>query len=100
MLLVLDLPQYQRLKLADEVRIRLISQLINGISRFLQKLFRYFNGTVISTSFVPSFHIFPVIFLYLNEMLLLLSIIIIIIIITTIIIIITFRKISNIVIIV
>ena len=39
----------------DQVRIKLISQLINGISRVLQKLLRYFNGTIISTSFVPSF---------------------------------------------
>ena len=31
---------------------RFISQLINGISRFLQKLLKYFNGTAISTFFV------------------------------------------------
>ena len=30
----------------------LISQLINGTSRVLQILFKYFNGTAISTSFV------------------------------------------------
>ena len=29
----------------------LTSQLINGISRVLQKLLRYFNGTIISTAF-------------------------------------------------
>ena len=34
---------------------RLVSQLINGISRVAQKLFRHFNGTVISTFFVPLF---------------------------------------------
>ena len=34
-----------------QVRIRLISQLIGGISRVLQKLLRYFDGTIISTSF-------------------------------------------------
>ena len=43
---------------------RLISQLINGISRVLQKLLKYFNGTIISTSFVlPSVGVFPVIFI-------------------------------------
>ena len=31
---------------------RLISQLIKGISRVLQKLLKYFNGTAILTSFV------------------------------------------------
>ena len=41
---------------ADQVRMSLISQLINGVSRALQKLLRYFNGTLISTCFVP----FPV----------------------------------------
>ena len=34
----------------------LISQLINGISRILQKLLKYFNGTAISTySVLPTF---------------------------------------------
>ena len=41
---------------------RLSSQLINGISRVLQNLLKYFNGIVISTSFVlPAAGIFPVI---------------------------------------
>ena len=31
---------------------RLISQLINNISRVLQKLFKYFNGTAVSTFFI------------------------------------------------
>ena len=53
---------------ADQVKIRLISQLVKGISRVLQKLPKYFNGTIISTSFVPSFSVWPVIFsLKLNE---------------------------------
>ena len=40
----------------------------------LQKLLRYFNGTIISTFFVPPFLVFPVIFcLNLNELLLLSS---------------------------
>ena len=42
---------------------RLISQLINGISRVLQKLLKYFSGTIILTSFVP---LFPVLFFCLN----------------------------------
>ena len=33
---------------------KLISQLINDIPRVLQKLFKYFNGTIISTFLVPS----------------------------------------------
>ena len=33
--------------LLDQVRIRLISQLVNGISRVLQKLLKYFHGTVL-----------------------------------------------------
>ena len=41
---------------------RLISQLIKGISRVLQKLLKYFNGTTILTSFVlPVAGVFPVI---------------------------------------
>ena len=43
---------------------RLDSQLINGISRVLQNLLKYFNGTIISTSFVlPLAGVFPVIFI-------------------------------------
>ena len=36
----------------DHVKMRLISQLSNSISRILQKSLKYFNGTIISTSFV------------------------------------------------
>ena len=36
---------------SDHVKIRLIWQLINGISRVLQKLLKYFNGTGISIFF-------------------------------------------------
>ena len=58
-------------KLADKVRMKLISQLINGILRVLQKLFKYFNGTITLNFFVPSFPFEPVIFcLNLNESLL------------------------------
>ena len=53
----LDITQF-----AGQVRMRLISQLINGISRVLQKLLKYFNGTIISTFFVSSFPVEPVIF--------------------------------------
>ena len=43
---------------------KLISQLINGISRVLQKFLVYFNGIAISTSFaLPSTGVFPVIFI-------------------------------------
>ena len=47
---------------SDQVKSRLISQLINGISRVLQKLLNSFNGTTFSTFFVlPSAGVFPVI---------------------------------------
>ena len=48
---------------------RLISQLINNISRVLQKLLKYLNGTNILTSFIfPAVGAFPVILtLYLNN---------------------------------
>ena len=47
----------------EQVKIRLTSQLINGISRVLQKLLKYYNGTIIPISFVfPSAGVFPVIF--------------------------------------
>ena len=42
----------------------LTSQFINGTSRVLQKLLKYLNGTIISTSFVlPLSGVFPVIFI-------------------------------------
>ena len=48
----------------DHVKMRLTSQLINGFSRVLQKLLRYFNGTIISTSFsLPIAGLFSVIFI-------------------------------------
>ena len=47
----------------DHVNIRLTSQLINGISRVFQKLLKYFDGTIVSTSFVlSSSGVFPLIF--------------------------------------
>ena len=43
---------------------RSTSQLFYGISRVLQKLLKYFNGTIISTPFaLPSLGVFPVIFI-------------------------------------
>ena len=48
----------------DHVKMRLISQLINGMSRVIKKLLNYFNGTVISTTFVLSLAgVSPVIFI-------------------------------------
>ena len=48
----------------DHVKMKLTSQLINGISRVLQKLLKYFNGTIISTSFeLPTAEAFSVIFI-------------------------------------
>ena len=61
-MLPLDLPQDKQLKNNLQVRIRLISQLIKGILRVLEKLLRYFNVTIILTPFVPSFPDCPVIF--------------------------------------
>ena len=54
---------------ADQVKIKLNSQLVNGIARILQKLLKYFNRTIISTFFItPSLSVWPVIFvLKLNE---------------------------------
>ena len=53
---------------ADQVRIRLFSQIIKSISRVLQIFLKYFNGTIISTPFDPSSPVWPVIFsLELNE---------------------------------
>ena len=54
---------------ADQSKISSIPQLIKGISRVLQKLLKYFNGTIISTPFIsPSLFVWPVIFaLKLNE---------------------------------
>ena len=43
---------------------KLTSQLVNGISRVLQNLLKYFNGLAISTCFVlPAAGVFPVIFI-------------------------------------
>ena len=48
----------------DHFKITLISQVIKVISRVLQKLLKYFDGTAIVTSFVlPSAGILPVIFI-------------------------------------
>ena len=53
-----------RTQVDDHVKIRLTSQLIKGISRALQKLLKYFSGTIISTSFsLLLLGVFPVIFI-------------------------------------
>ena len=47
----------------DQVKVKLTLQLISGISSVLQKWLQYFNGTIISRSFVlPVAGLFPVIF--------------------------------------
>ena len=43
---------------------RFITQLINGISRVLQKLFKYFNSTIISTFLVAPTPVWSVAFLF------------------------------------
>ena len=59
----------------DQVRIRLISQLINCISRVFQNLLKYFNGTLVLTFLALLFPVPPAIFvLKLNDALLLLSV--------------------------
>ena len=47
---------------SNQIRSRLISQLIKSIWRVLQKLLRYFNGTILSTFFVSLLPVWPVIF--------------------------------------
>ena len=54
----------EMIQVDDHIKIRLTSQLINSISGVLQKLLKYFNGTIILTSFVlPAAGFFPVIFI-------------------------------------
>ena len=43
-----------------QLRPRLILRLINGISRILERLLIYFNGTIISTSFLQLAPVWPV----------------------------------------
>ena len=54
---------------ADHAKIRLNSQLINGISRVFQKLLRHFNGTAISTFPIlpPAGALLATFALYLND---------------------------------
>ena len=54
---------------SDQIKMIIISQLGNSISRFFQKIIKYFNGTAILTCFVfPAAGVFPVIiFLYWNN---------------------------------
>ena len=53
----------------EHVKTRLTSQLIKGISKVLQKLLKFFSGTIISTSFsLSAAGVFPVNFtLNLND---------------------------------
>ena len=57
----------------DQFRSRLISQLIKGTWRVLQKLLRHFNGTIISTFSVPLFPAWSFFFIVLNELVSVLS---------------------------
>ena len=57
--------------LSGQIKMRLISQSIKGILIILQKLLEYFNGTIISTFFVPPPAVLPIFCLNLNEALLL-----------------------------
>ena len=45
---------YQLGRNFDQVRIISTSQLINGISKFLEQLLKYFSGITISVSFLPT----------------------------------------------
>ena len=60
---------YPITQFSDQVKKRLTSQLLKGISRVLQKLLEYFNRTIITTlSISPSSSVWLVIFaLKLNE---------------------------------
>ena len=51
------------MQFSDQFRSRVISQLCKGIARVFQKLLRYFNGTIISTFFVPLFPVWSVNFI-------------------------------------
>ena len=60
--------------MSDQVKRRLILQLIKDILRLLQKLLKQFNDTAISTSFLQLTAVLPAIFyLNLNKALLLAS---------------------------
>ena len=53
---------------AEQVKIRFISQLIKGFPRVLQKLCKYFNGTVISAFLMPPLILAKNLDLTLNEL--------------------------------
>ena len=59
---------------ADQASIRLILQLINIMSKVLQKLLTYFNGTTLSTFFVQLLPVWPVFLVNLIESVALLSV--------------------------
>ena len=55
-------------QLLDQVSMRLASELMNHILRFLQKLLKYFNGAIIWRAFIPKLPVEPVTSsLYLNK---------------------------------
>ena len=49
---------------ADQIKMRLISLLINGILRVLEELIKYFIGNIILTAFLPPSSVEPVIFCF------------------------------------
>ena len=53
-----------RMQFLDHFRSGLISQLIRGISRVLQKLHRYFSGTIDLTFSVPLSAVLPAFFFF------------------------------------
>ena len=48
--------------MSDQVKMRLISQLVKFMSSVYKKLLKYFDGTIISTSCSPLAPVMPVIF--------------------------------------
>ena len=49
----MSIPCLVTTRFADQVKIRLTSKLIKGISRVIQKLLTYFNGTATFASIIP-----------------------------------------------
>ena len=58
---VVALVSLDNTQLSDQIKMRFISQFIKGISRVLQRLLKYFYGTIISTFFVR-YHLLHLLF--------------------------------------
>ena len=63
----MSIPCLVTTRFADQVKIRLTSKLIKGISRVIQKLLTYFNGTAIFASIIPVVLLFMNLALNLND---------------------------------